>query len=235
MRHQIRSYYDSTFRNLIPLSDPWTNKDRERELAYSICSKVFKNIHDFPFIYFINGITEGINHYASNFKIIKHRSDYRYLDLVSSNHNNGSEIFYQSFPFSGDGKFHSIKKDKPVVLDCAYLFCSNLNYDQVIPDNVDSVMFSLSKSHNLPDYRIAWMFCKNKINQYHVLQYDNNYGINSFVLPALELIQTKPLNFLYLKYKNEFSKLYSSDNLIEGDVNLFALTSKGDRIPFYVL
>ena len=235
MGHQIRSYHDSTFRNLQPSENIWGEKTLERELAYLISSKTFENIYEFPYVYFISGITEGINYFANKHKIIKHPNEYRYLNLFLNVSNKSGDIAYQSYPFSGDGRFHSIRTDKPVILDCAYMFASNMQNEKVLPSNVDTVMFSLSKSHNLSDYRIAWMFSKNKIPEYHVLQYDNNYSINSYVLSALKTINDRPLNYLYTKYKEQFSNLYSLKNLTENDVNLFALDNKNNRLPFYIL
>lgn len=235
MAHQIRSYNDSTFRNIVSLNNNiWGTKDKERNLAFKISKTAFLNIEDFQYVYFINGATEFINYIALNYSIQIKDNEYRYLNIFKNTSTNDGDIFYMSYPFAGNGKFIDIPRDKSVVLDCAYLFASNLMHENIIPKNVDYVIFSLSKSHNIPDERVAWVFSKIKIPCYHILQYDNNYGINKNVLSILQKIEKYPLNHLYLKYKEQLSDLYIRHNLEENSTNLFCM-NKNNRIPYYIL
>lgn len=236
--NQIRSYNDSTFRlkDNIYKFNCWASKDSFRDLAYKFSKQAFTNIENFPYVYFTSGITEALNFLIPKKKFLINQNEYRYLEMFSSVTRDSSNIDskFLSYPFSGNGKFLDIPNDSPVVLDCSYIFASNLTNNKILPNNVDQVLFSLSKSHNLADYRLGWFFSKQKIKEFHVLQYDNHYGINNINFEILNTVNDLEPNYLYLKYKSMFTDMYNANNVSENDTNLFGLKNNM-RIPWYHL
>jgi|694.fasta_scaffold82802_2 hypothetical protein len=242
MQHflQIRSYNDDFFRKKIkllsrvPVYDDSLIKET-REKTFYFCSKVFKNLNEFPFIYYTAGVTEAINFLLMCQQTTSLKNDYRYVfSLPTVNTNSDINTMYFSYPFAGDGKFKSIPENKKIILDCSYMFASNLNSVDFIPNNVEYVLFGISKSHNLYDLRSGWIFSRKKILPLHFCQYEFNYNgvIHSLIIDS---IVDKDSNFLYKKYKTKFSKLYKDNNLVENDVNLFGVSSEGKKIPYYIL
>lgn len=236
--NQIRSYYDNTFRlqNNLYKYNCWDKKDVLRDLVYKFCSNAFSNINEFPYVYFTSGVTEALNFLIPKRKFYIKRNEYRYLELFPSItfDKSKSEIEFLSYPFSGNGKFTEVPNDGPVVLDCSYIFASNLKHDKILPNKVEQVMFGLSKSHNLADYRIGWFFSKIKVPEFHILQYDHDYGINNVNYEILLKINSVECNYLYLKYKDQLSELYHKNSINENDTNLFGIKNN-QRIPWYHL
>lgn len=236
--NQIRSYFDNTFRlqNNLYTYGCWDKKDILRDLVYKFCLNAFSNIETFPYVYFTSGVTEAINFLVPKRKFFINKNEYRYLELFSSVtvDKTKSESTFISYPFSGNGKFIEIPTDNPIVLDCSYIFASNLTHNKILPNNVEQVLFGLSKSHNLADYRIGWFFSKYKIPEFHILQYEHNYSINNANYEILNKVNSFECNYLYLKYKDRFSELYFKNKIIENDTNLFGLKSN-QRIPWYTI
>lgn len=235
-KNQIRSYTDDVFRKQMPVPHMvWKDCTIERELAYKLSEKAFSNIRDFPYVYFTNGITEAINYLVPQQPLRIYPSEYRYLRLFPTVSEYAGDSIYLSYPYSGNGKFYGIPQNHSVILDCAYMFASNMGHEKQLPPNVTHVLFSLSKSHNLSDYRVGWMFSRTPLRPYHVLQYDYNYTVSATVAHALELANLYEPNFLYKKYKDQLSHMYKENNLVEHDTNLFGTSKDGIRHPWYTL
>ena len=235
--YQIRSYSDSEFRNLTHYAEEFewdSNTSLIRDLAFNVSSQAFDNATDFPYLYFTSGITDAINVIIPKKKTTILPLEYRYLNLFQSVTLKESGRTYMSYPFSGNGKFLDIPTEQDVILDCAYIFASNMSNVKVIPSNVSKVLFGLSKSHNLPDYRIGWILSKEKIPEFHALQYEYNYAINGNIKEALTSVLMHQPNFLYNKYKQLFSEMYQSNGVTEGDTNLFGVKD-GIKVPWYIL
>lgn len=238
--YPIKSYNDNLFRKNIVIPDLnylTSGNDNEYRLAESMarkfCEGAFSNLEIFPYFYMTSGATEAIDCLLpmQEFNILP--GEYRYSMIQSTFSTTTQPTMYFSYPFSGSGKFESIPDDKNIILDCAYIFSSNLNNIRMLPDNVESVIFSLSKSHNLSDLRIGWFFSKKKIAKYDILQCEYGY-FNRLHIEAFKTIMEYRPNELYLRYKSEFSKKYIDNAMIENDVNLFAF-SKNKRIPYYLI
>jgi histidinol-phosphate/aromatic aminotransferase/cobyric acid decarboxylase-like protein len=146
-----------------------------------------------------------------------------------------ADLLYFSYPFAGNGQFEKIPEgNKAVFLDCAYLFASNMTNARQLPDNVEYLAFSVSKSHNLADIRCGWVMTRKKIEAYHLMQYTYGYGSSAHV-SVLQSVLSQVPNYLYLKYKDTFSAMYNANALREGDTNLFATKRSGERVPWYKL
>lgn len=235
--HQIRSYHDLEFRispNYSEVFEWDSNTNLIRELARRVSSLAFDNVKDFPYLYFTSGITDAINIIVPKKKTTILPLEYRYLNLFQTVTLKETDRAYMSYPFSGNGAFLPIPTDREVILDCAYIFASNMSNVKTIPENVSKVLFGLSKSHNLPDYRIGWILSKEKIPEFYTLQYDYNYAINGNIKELLTKILMYEPNFLYNKYKQSFSNLYQSCGVTENDTNLFGIKD-GIKVPWYIL
>ena len=235
---QIRSYDDNTFRyttNLYNQEVDW-NRDvaKIRNLAYSISSTAFDNVNEFPYLYFTAGVTDALNIIIPKNPVTVIENEYRYLKLFNNVTTNETDTRFMSYPFSGNGKFLTIPEDKPLILDCSYIFASDMNNQKIIPSNVKQVLFGLSKSHNLPDYRIGWILSKERIKEFHLLQYEFKYTINGNVQSVLEKVKSYDSNFLYNKHRSYISTLYKQNGIEETNTNLFGI--KNDiKIPWYTL
>lgn len=242
-KRQIISYPDSSFREGLSLSrlpvagaDALEMAESCRVLARKFSQTAFKNLDQFPFIYFTAGVTEAIDFLVPKQTTRILTNEYRYVRAFPQVSESAieAEAFYFSYPFSGTGRFEPIPSAKKLILDCSYLFASNMKEISNLPEQVEYVLFGLTKSHNLSDARIGWFFSKRKILSYHVLQYDYGY-INGMYHQILNRVASSEPNALYLKYQESFSKLYREKGLLEGDTNLFALSPEGERVPYYLL
>jgi len=228
---QIKSYNDSTFRLSGFSNAPYSEI---RDVARSISKKAFNNIDEFPYLYFTAGITESLNFLIPKQPITILDGEYRYLKLFSNVTEKETDHRFLSYPFSGNGTFISIPEDKPTILDCSYIFASDMSNQKTIPTNVDKVLFGLSKSHNLSDYRIGWILSKEKISNYHILQYEFDYSVNVNLFNILKNVELHIPNFLYIRYKDKLSELFSKNNVTENNTNLFGIKDNV-RIPWYKL
>lgn len=234
---QIKSYDDNFFRHMINFNNNTENtelSEASRNLARKFSSNAFSNLDNWPYLYFTAGITEAINYFVLSKPTYAQESDYRYLKtlpILKTLSNN--DQYYFSYPYAGNGKFLEIPKNKNLILDCSYIFASNLKCNTEVPDNVDYILFGVSKSHNLSNLRSGWFFSKKKIQSFHVMQYDYNY-LGIIHKKILETISLYECNHFYKKFHKEFSQLYKENNLHENDTNLFAMLND-QKIPYYTL
>lgn len=229
---QIKSYPDTTFRQKLDFSGT-ANFAEARKLARELCSTAFENLDEFPHLYFTAGVTEAIDFLCSKRRMMARPTEYRYVFGHPTVTTQQADITFASYPFSGTGKFEDIPENKEVILDCSYIFASNMSGVKRLPSHVSTVAFGLSKSHNLADVRCGWFFSKKVYATYHVLQTDYDYG-SSIHLPVLRSALEYRPNELYLKFKDKFSSLYEKHQIEEVDTNLFGLTGEVRR-PWYTL
>lgn len=236
---QIRSYPDDTFRTLLtyPASLEPNNKKTDfenyRSKARTLISQVFDNLNEFEYLYFTHGVTNALDLILPMHEVQADPTEYRYVFVHKTVTTAPKKFRYQSWPSSFSGKFEEIKKDQQVILDCSYLFASNMCHERRIPENVSYLLIGFSKGHNLSDVRVGCLFAKQRIVGIHALQYDYGYG-DSIIGNVLQNIETKPFNYLYEKYDYQFRSLYNRYDLQVGDTNLFGI-DKGKKYPFYVL
>ena len=75
---------------------------------------------------------------------------------------------------------------------------------------------------------------KERIKEFHLLQYEFKYTINGNVQPVLEKVKSYDSNFLYNKHKNYISTLYKKNEIEETNTNLFGIKNN-IKIPWYTL
>lgn len=236
---QIKSYYDDTFRRSIhPLSGHATNArdqgDYARSLAREFTSAAFDNLDDFPYVYLTSGVTEAMDWVLPRHRVAMIGNDYRYAKFYerASRH----DLLYQSYPYSADGGLHPITSEElPVFMDCAYLFATAMEWhNRQVPENVQYLAFSLSKSHNIADFRIGWLMTKQPLEPQHIVQYGYGYVPHRHAR-VLEHALSYPPNTLYQKYRALLSRLYADAGLRETFTNLFGIDAEGQRIPYYAV
>jgi hypothetical protein len=109
-----------------------------------------------------------------------------------------------------------------------------MSHDRLVPAHVKYLAFSLSKSHNVADFRIGWLMTKEPLQPQHLVQYDHEYGPSRHAEVLRMAINFAP-NYLYRKYKDHLSELYAKHKLEEPHTNLFALDARGIRVPYWTL
>lgn len=238
---QIKSYDNIFFLSAIKPADQ-PHFAEARQLAYQMVKKVkaFSDIEQrFPYLYFTDGATGAINSLIPKFDLVKMESDdYRYVrafeNVTTTNTMRAANarVQYFSYPYAGDGTFRPIPDTEQVVLDCSYMFASNMEA-QPLPSNVDYAIFSLSKSHNLSTLRCGWICSRIVIPEFHILQYHVDYGSSMHIAALRDASRYEP-NELYLRHKDELSERYKKAGATEGATNLFGMLS-GDRVPYYML
>lgn len=244
---QIKSYNDNLFRKKITKNkienlgyniDTPTNTvemfSNFRKKIFDICNPYIDNLSDFEYVYFTNGITSGLDLLLQKHQTQADEKEWRYIFFHSTVTNDFRKYRYETFPSCYDGKFREISSSQKIILDCAYLFASNMIYNKFIPSNVEYLLLSFTKSHNLADLRAGVIFSKNKIDNLHVLQYDYGYG-DLIYNDIFSVINDYNINLLYKKYDEDFRQLYDDYGLQVNDTNLFGVNELGQRYPYYVL
>jgi|TARA_R110000851_G_scaffold233885_1_gene386393 hypothetical protein len=129
------------------------------------------DLSSFSHLYFTNGITEGMNYWMwQETRAIKMANDdYQWVSGTAS-----GDVLYLSNPASYDGNFVDIPTDIPVVLDLAYIGSSTPRKIE-IPDNVERVFFSLSKTFGLRNYRIGYCWTRVPDRRLSLLQDSAKY------------------------------------------------------------
>lgn len=157
--------------------------------------KPIVDLSQFKHFYPANGVTEGLNYWMmqEQRKIQTKSGEYAWVE----GHEIG-DMYYISCPSSADGNFCEIPTDKPVVLDLAYIGSTAIK-NLHIPDNVEKVFFSLSKSLGLRNYRIGYYWSRHADPMLEKLIYSAKYyNYHSFALGE-KIIDQIPINFVYDK------------------------------------
>jgi len=148
------------------------------------------------YVYPMNGITGAIDWWVSRERrgIKKAVGDYEWIDTT------GDQVLYMTSPSSIDGNHAEIPTNIPVVLDIAYVGSA---YPQRIelPNNVEKVFFSLSKSYGINNVRTGWYFTKRPDYKLHKLVYEAKY-YNRYANQVSEIIiKNFNLTYAYNKLK----------------------------------
>ena len=238
---QIKPYKDNTFRkNLLynidaPTFAPCTNLYLRTQIKDKI-STVIENLDEFEYTYFTSGVTHALDMLLQMYTVQADGNEYRYIFIYQTVKTElpDSEFKYITYPSSYDGKFRKLPEDKKIILDCTYLFSSNLQHNPIIPKNVEFLLFGFGKSHNVADLRLGVIFSKKKLIGIHTLQYDYMYN-DSIWKNFLNNIAPYPLNQLYLNTKDKLTEKYLEYGLTVNDTTLFAMNENNQRVPYYVL
>jgi hypothetical protein len=229
---QIRGFPDDLFRELEPLaSESGVHLKEARELAMRMSKQVFTNADSFKFVYFTAGATGALDHLLSR-PTIADPAEYRYVFAHPTVKPDEGDTRYVTYPSSITGN-HPTLPDGRLIIDAAYAFCTELEPAE-LPPKTQYVIFSLSKSHNVADYRVGWFLSKRPIAHLHVLQYEYDYG-SSLVYPLLEKASRYAANELFLRHGSQLKDRLTAAGCTVGSVPLFGFTSTGERIPFYTV
>lgn len=247
---QIRSFQSEIFRSCIfdalkrqaaqslSASASVNRAAKARKQLTQIVSSVYPELDNFPYVYFTAGVTEAIDHVLRvPDRIQVSAGEYRYVRFfpnVYVSSTSSPNTMFVSSPFSSTGRHLDLRAfgySQKLIVDCSYLFASNLCHAPELPSNVDSLLFGFSKSHDLADLRLGAIVTKTKIPHLHIPQYDYGY-VSSLMPSALETILSYPLNELW--HQNEsLDAVYASKGLTVNDTRLFALDNLGNRVPYY--
>ena len=182
------------------------------------------------YVYPTNGITEGLNWWMAH----EHRSitidqgDYQWVIPT----NIGKEcIHYQSVPSAVDGNFSSIRTDVPVALDLAYIGSTIIKQIQ-IPQNVEFVFYSLSKSFGVRNIRTGWIFTRNEDMRLRSLIYDAKY-YNYFAHDVAEsILRNFAIDYIYHRLRGEQERVCDFIGAIPSDSVWLATTLSDDYAKF---
>lgn len=178
---EVSSYLKDALSDLSPITnldnpkkilDLWENT---RPLAFDWMAKVVPNISQMSYVYYIHGITDGLNLLSNLETFSTIDGEYPWLNLISDNTISFKNInlippentFYLSQPFAGDGNFnHDIKVShfNKLAIDAAYIGTTSESHTLTLPKNTQYLLFSLSKPFGLASVRAGLLFSKERIN-----------------------------------------------------------------------
>lgn len=187
------------------------------------------DLSGFEHLYFTNGITEAMNYWLwqDDRSVKMARDDYQWIP----GHDRG-DVLYLSNPASYDGNYVDIPTDIPVVLDLAYIGSSRPRQIE-IPDNVERVFFSLSKSFGLRNYRIGYYWSRRPDRRLSMIQNSAkyyNYHSASLGEKIIEQISPDTVYRTLQPYQEEICKEL---DFTPSDSVWLATTSDPDYIQFY--
>lgn len=166
------------------------------------------------YIYPTNGITEGLNWWIANEYRTIHikKGDYQWVLPKQGN----GDILYMSNPSAIDGNWKTIPTDIPVALDLAYVGSTAIN-PITIPENVEYVFYSLSKSFGIRNVRTGWLFTKKPDLKLDALVYHAKYYNYSALNVAEKIINNFSINYIHNKYQKQQRQICKELNIIESD------------------
>jgi len=182
-------------------------------------------------VYPMNGITEGLNWWSgtSKYNIWREQGEYQWVDNINGRMH--PTIVYQSIPSAVDGNFKTVKTDDPVALDLAYVGSTSVQ-KITLPDNVQYVFYSLSKSFGISNVRTGWVFCRTPDKKQESLIHSAKY-YNYFAHQVAEsIISTFDIDFVYKSLYNKQKKVCEEMNFIPSDSVWLATTKDSDYSKF---
>ena len=191
-------------------------------------SKVI-DLSDFPYLYPVNGITEGLNYWymQEDRKVFRHKDDYVWLPESHT-----GDIIYMSNPSSIDGNLCDIPTNMPVVLDIAHIGSCNSGVRISVPDNVEKVFFSLSKCFGLRNYRIGYYWSRTPDKQLErLIGSAKLYNYHSMALGE-EIIKKNCVYDVHHFLKPIQKKLCDELDLVPSDSVWLATTKNKDYDKF---
>lgn len=190
------------------------------------------------FAYPTAGITQALQIWLQNEQrqVYRLRGDYLYPSIVSPGiivvddveqvPDSRDCILYLSVPSARDGNYPGFLEDLAsksfaLALDCAYLGTAEIR-EIPIPENVDLLFYSFSKSFGLAPLRVGWLFSKNSISSLECL---NEYGyvpaVNFKVTSAI--VSEFPLDFCHQWLAEPQERICSEFGLARSDCALLAI------------
>jgi hypothetical protein len=226
----VRTYTLPEVRNTLEALSPTYDNVKSYTTCITEWLKPIINLSEFH-VYPTNGITEGLNWWSmsSEYNIWREEGDYQWVDLIQNR--KSPDICYQSIPSSIDGNFKNIRTDAVVALDLAYIGSTTVRKIE-IPNNVEYVFYSLSKSFGVSNIRTGWYFTRKPDKKLESLVYNAKY-YNYFAHACAESIINNfdidyVYNMLYYKQKQICNEL----NFMPSDSVWLATTTDLEYIKF---
>lgn len=186
------------------------------------------DLSDFPHLYPVNGITEGLNYWLmqETRKIKTKVHDYAWIK-----HSDTGGVMYISCPSSIDGNYCDIPRDIPVVLDIAHVGSTDLQKIEVT-NNIEKVFFSLSKCFGLRNYRIGYYWSRSPdLMLEKLINSAKYYNYHSMGLGEL-LINNLDINEVYRELSSYQKNICKDLLLTPSDSVWLATTTNTDYNKF---
>lgn len=192
------------------------------------------DLSDF-YVYPMNGITEGLNWWMHQEKraILARPGDYQWVSTDKGNSITDGVVAYVSTPSAVDGDFKQIPTDVPVVLDLAYVGTASGKQQIQIPDNVERVFYSLSKSFGLWGARIGWMFTRKPDSKLDQLIYEAKYYNTIAHQIGENIIDKFPIDWCYEQFEDRQYTICNQLKLFPSDSVLLATSYDPLYSKFY--
>jgi hypothetical protein len=191
------------------------------------------DLSEFPFMYPVNGITDGLNTLAvecrnKTIKTFDGEYDWLQLNLPKNVNYNTGDVLYVSNPSSIDGNYISnwneiINTHQDIALDCAYIGSCRIEKIE-INENINTVYVGLSKMFGLSELRIGYVFRRTPSIPLGGLLRNFYFNSNNLKL-TIELFKNFDLDYLHKKHKQQQELFCEIHGLTPSDVIYLATTS----------
>ena len=198
------------------------------------------DVNEFPYFYFINGATEGINQWR-----MTDNRDWQYLEgeyqwanfcnkrgskVTTPKHD---EVLFISNPKCSTGNFLSeieckkIEETKcPVILDCTYISATEKKPMKVFT-NTEQIFFSFSKGFGLIGQRVGLLYSKTPHPTLKLMKAFECWNYNGVEI-AIKLLQNFQPDSMWNKYRMKQIKICKKKNYIPSDT-FFLATSESEN------
>jgi hypothetical protein len=202
-------------------------KARERlDYLENIYRKWINDIVDtseFPYFYFVNGVTDAINQWiATETRSWQYfEGDYEYANMISNNGIKVKEldpahVLYISNPACATGNFIDIEDiDVPVILDCAYV--GTVEKKKInLPKNTEQIWFSFSKGWGLIGQRLGVVFTKTPHKSLDIMKNVEAWNYTGVEL-AIKVIENFEIDTTWKVYRNKQLEICKNYNFQPAD------------------
>ena len=210
------------------------------------------DLSDFPYCYYVHGVTDAIHHWEMSDKRSWQKlcyGEYGYRDLIGSkasitcdvpgqymddNHRaalpglvDPNKPLYISIPSAADGNIFNPNVDRwdnnpPVILDCTYVSSTAIKTIEV-PITTEQVFFSFSKGFGLIGQRLGLVYAKEPHPTLHRLKEYENWNYGG--VRTMQLIMDNfAIDEMYNRYRDKQLQICEQYNFIPSDVFYLATT-----------
>ena len=182
-------------------------------------------------VYPTNGITEGLNWWMAHERraVYMDLGDYQWVQETGNRYEDS--IKYVSIPSAIDGNFREIPNHVPIALDLAYVGSTQVQKIN-LPNNVEHVFFSLSKSFGIRNIRTGWYFTRTPNLRLEALTHNAKY-YNYYAHDVGEsIISNFEVDFIHNQLYNKQKTICNRLDLTPSDSVWLATTQDNDYIKF---
>ncbi|HAC66324.1 MAG TPA: hypothetical protein DCF68_23010 [Cyanothece sp. UBA12306] len=207
-----------------------------------------KGLDQFPYLYFVNGVTQTYDIFFREYKGKRFRTakgDYPYLKLSVDNwvyleddeirENDAVALTYPFYENGGIPRNFNLLLDRceelkvPVMIDAAYFgTCYDVDFDYS-HRAIEMLGFSLSKCFAMSSFRIGIQFSKRKFNYLAELQTNSRYFNQVGAYVGLKLMQKFPADFIPSTYKTPHQEICKKMDLLPTNCIMLANIKPEDR------